>query len=148
MKLEMTLLAIAAATVATLAGSAFAAPDSAHGAGRARAPGANNGEVLVLVTKGSCDAAARGTITATPARVSGDSAPVQNVKSARGAGRARAPSPNDAGARALVPKGACEKVASGIDTVTPGNVARPTNGRSSGRARATSITKYLAAWWG
>jgi len=145
MKLEMTLLAIAAATVATLAGSAFAGPDSARGAGRARAPGANNGEVLVLVARGSCEGSAAGTVT-------GDIAPVKSVKSARGAGRARAPSPNDAGARVLVPKGACEKVARGIDTVTPdnvsGNVARPTNGRSSGRARAPSITKYLAAWWG
>lgn len=152
MKLEMTLLAIAAASVATLAGSAFAGPDSARGAGRARAPGGNNGEVLVLVAKGSCERSAGGTVTGTPARVSSDIAPVKSVKSARGAGRARAPSPNDAGASVIVPKGACEKVAGAIDTGQPdnvsGNVAGPTNGRSSGRARSLGITKYLAAWWG
>lgn len=149
MKLEMTLLAIAAASVATLAGSAFAGPDSARGAGRARAPGANNGEVLVLVAKGSCERSAAGTVTGMPARVSSDIAP---VKSARGAGRARAPRANDAGASVLVPKSVCEKVAGAIDTGQPdnvsGNVAGPTNGRSSGKARAPGITKYLAAWWG
>lgn len=149
MKLEMTLLAIAAATVATLAGSVFADPDSARGAGRARAPGADNGEAMVLVAKGTCNSPAARTVTGTPAAVSGSLAPVKSVKTARGAGRARAPGSADSGGWVLVAQADCARAASDIEPARPVKVSSSAPGlksaRGAGRARAPGAARAVVA---
>ncbi|MCK9986007.1 MAG: hypothetical protein AzoDbin1_02479 [Azoarcus sp.] len=144
MKLETTLLAIAAATFATLAGSALAGPDSARGAGRARAPMATP----ALATKGACVASPALAVTALPAADGAATVATKRAKSAHGAGRARA----SAGTRALVAAGTCERIAGAVLTDKPDTV--PTGlpaskgAKGAGRARAPSTTKPLTAWWG
>lgn len=148
MKLETTLRAIAAATFATLAGSALAGPDSARGAGRARAPMATVAQAPSLATKGTCVASPALAVAALPATDGAAAVATKRVKATHGAGRARASS----GARPLVAAGTCEQIAGAViadkpDAVPTGQPASK-GAKGAGRARAPSTTKPLTAWWG
>ncbi|MBD5804328.1 hypothetical protein AZOA_37710 [Azoarcus sp. Aa7] len=146
MKFETTLLAIAATTFATLAGSALAASDSARGAGRARAPMAP--QVSAPAAKGGCMASPTLAVAGLPATDGAAPVASKRMKTARGAGRARA----SAETRRLVAAGSCEKIAGDVLPDKPETVPTglpPSKGaKGAGRARAPSTTKPLNAWRG
>jgi len=148
MKLETTLLAIAAATFATLAGSALAGPDSARGAGRARAPMATVVQVPLLAAKGACLVSPALAVTALPAADGAATVATKRVKTAHGAGRARA----SAGARALVTSASCEQIAGDViadkPDAVPTGLPASKGAKGAGRARSPSTTKPLTPWWG
>jgi len=148
MKLETTLLAIAAATFAMLAGSALAGPDSARGAGRARAPMAAVAQAPALATKGACVTSPAPAVTVLPAADGAATVAPKRVKTTHGAGRARA----SAGARALLAAGTCEQIAGTViadkPDAVPTGLPASKGAKGAGRARAPSTTKPLTAWWG